>query len=60
VLAGVLREQRRAVWNAHIAVGEVEQTRLYDDRVEFAHHPVFERVGALGQCHRVVHVFDPF
>ena len=26
-----------------------------DDRVELAHHLVLERIGALGQAHRVVH-----
>jgi len=40
VLAGVLGEQRRAVRDAHIAVGKLEQTRFDDDRIQLAHHPV--------------------
>ena len=60
VFPGICRQQRRAVRDAHIAVGELEQTRFDDDGVEFAHHPVLERVGALGQSHRVVHFRDPF
>ena len=56
MLAGVLRQQGRAVRDAQIAVGEVEQARLYDDRpIELAHHVVLERVGALGECHCIVH-----
>ena len=55
VLAGIGRQQCRAVRGAHIAIGEFEQTRFDDDRIEFAHHPVLERIGALGQCHHVVH-----
>jgi hypothetical protein len=54
VLARVLGEQRRTVGNARITVGEVEQTRLDDDRIELAHHLVLEGIGAFGQAHRVV------
>ncbi len=59
--AGVFGHQRRAVREAHIAVGEVEQARFDDDRlVEFAHHLVLDRVGALGQAQCIVHVPGAF